>query len=154
MSKPKSELVYFDYSRLDRRIVEAGLTREQFAKLLGKFDRKSIGHLIENKWNPWASEFLQMNKVLKCSMRDMVELKGVEYRELPETLDFSGSKLSFKPLRDFLDIFGISPYEVFSDTFNKVTVNKLSMDRDVNMKTIASVCKKLRIPPDHVMKLV
>ena len=128
------------------------MNKKELADASGVLDHDAIRKIVRGKRSPYASDFLRLQNVLRCSLRDMVEL-DVEYRDTVEAIYLGGTRLSYRPLREYLASCGLSVYTALRAVLWDDTIAKLSRDVDVNMRTIAVVCRHLRIPPDKVMRL-
>lgn len=146
------DLVKFSYRKISQRCLETGMSKREVCEKAGVLSAMELMHIIIGRWNPTAYEFLKIHSVLGCSMRDMVDL-DVEYRDTVEEIHLGGTKLSYRPLREFLKAYNQTPYGVFGGICGYTTITKMNQDRDMNMKMIAFICKYLRIPPDKVMML-
>lgn len=154
MSNPKDKITKFNYSKLEVRILESGLQRDEIQKECKALSRKEIWEIIRGKKNITACTALILCKILKCSVRDITELEGVEYQDLPKMSYLEGNRISYQPLKDYLAEFNMNTSHFARMYFDSSTAIKLSKNRNVHMDTIAKICKVLRLPPDHVMKLV
>ena len=128
------------------------MNKKELADASGVLDHDAIRKIVRGKRSPYASDFLKLHSVLRCSMRDMVDL-DVEYRETIEVIYLGGTRLSYRPLREYLASYGLTPYKALRAVLQNETLSKITKDEDINMRTIAVICRHLRIPPDKVMRL-